>query len=216
MADEPSKRSDWSEEDIAKLRSMIGGKRDIADGAIPAVIFVVANAIWSLTVASIASGAYGIGITLYRLIRRQDAKRALFGLVGLGIAIAIALRTGSASAYFVPGVILGLLFGVLTLLTVVMKQPTSAMFAMALEKKPAEYYKVPRVLRAHMLLTTIWAVVFIGRAALRAGLIVNDETALLGASAIVLGYPVTIGLAGLSVLYLRRIAATVEVSENEA
>lgn len=215
MTDEEPKRTrndEWSDEDIARLRSMIGGKRDIADGAIPAVVFVVANAIWSLKVAAVASAAYGIGITLYRLARKQDVKRALLGLLGLSVAVGIALFTGSASTYFVPGVVLGLLFGVLTLLTVLLKQPTSSMFAMALEKKPPEYYKQPRVLRAHMLLTTVWALVFIGRAAFRGVLIANDETELLGASAIVLGYPVTLGLAALSVLYLRRVSAKVEAA----
>lgn len=206
----PPNKGDWSEQDIERLRKMIGGKRDVADGAIPAVVFVVVNAIWSLTPAAIAAGAYGLGTALYRVVRKQDAKRALIGLLGLAIAVGIALRTGSASSYFLPGVVIGILFGAMTLLTVALKQPTSVMFAVALEKKPAEYYKRPDVLRAHMLITTVWGLVFLGRALLRAFFIANEQTELLGASAIVLGYPVTLGLAAVTVVYLRRISAKIE------
>lgn len=208
--DEPEQQQDQrsetelSERDIERLRKMIGGKRDIADGAIPALIFVIANSIWSLNVAVIASGAYGIAITLYRLARKQDAKRALFGLLGLGIAAGIALYTGSASAYFVPGVAIGGLLGLVTLLTVAIKQPTSATFAMALERKPPEHYKEPEVLRTHMIITTVWSFVYLAKAGFRAYLIADGQTELLGITALALGYPLTLGLAAGSVYYLRR------------
>lgn len=197
-----------SASEVEQLRRMIGGGRDIADGAIPSIIFVAANAVWSLRVAVLAAATYGVGVTLYRLARKQGARHPLMGLLGLGLSGGIALWTGSASAYFVPGVIIGALVGSFTLLTVVIKRPSSAMFAMALERKPPEHYQRPDVLRAHMIITTLWALVFLGRAGLRAYLIAKDQTALLGASALVLGYPLTLGLAALTVVYLKRFPAT--------
>lgn len=208
-ADEAADQQSRDDLDIERLRSMIGSNRDIADGAIPSIVFVVANMLWSLQVAALAATAYGVAVTVYRLVRKQGSKRALLGLAGVAFAVGIALWTGEASAYFVPGVVIGTLVGLATLLSVVLRQPSSAMFAMALEKKPAAYYARPDVRRAHMIVTTLWGLVFLGRAGLRAYLIANDEVELLGLSAIVLGYPLTLGVAAVSVLYLRRLGGSV-------
>lgn len=206
QTDEAEQPGEWSDDDIERFRAMIGGKRDMVDAGAPAVIFVIANALWSLQTAALAAGAYGVAAMGFRLAKKQDAKRALLGLAGVAFAAGIALWTGEASTYFVPGVVTGVLIGVLTLISVVIKQPTSVVLAMSLQKEPKEFYRRPEVLRAHMVVTTVWGLMFLARAGLRAYLIANDEVALLGLSAVLLGYPVTFGLAGLSVLYLRRFA----------
>lgn len=199
-----SDRESFTEEDVEKLRAMIGGKAGIMDGAVPALLFVVANAIWGLNVGAAAAAAYGVGTVAYRSWKRQPIRHALIGLGGLLLSVGIALITRNPTAYFVPGTALGALAGLAYLVTVVVKQPTSAMLAMAIERKPQSYYRRPEVLRMHMIVTTIWGLAFIGRAALRSWLIVNDQTELLGASTLVLGYPLTATLIGGSVLYLRR------------
>lgn len=202
---EPQDPGDWSDEDIAKFRAMVGSKRDMIDASAPAIVFVIANSLWSLQAAAIAAGALGLATMLWRLSKKQDAKRAMFGLAGVAFAAGIALWTGEASAYFVPGVIIGAIMGLLTLVSVAIKQPTSVILAMSFEHHPKEHYRRPEVLRAHMLVTAAWGLVFLARAGLRAYLVANDEVELLGLSAVILGYPLTFGLAGLSVLYLRRL-----------
>lgn len=206
---------DRSASDAEMLRKMIGGGREIADGAIPSVIFVTANALWSLRLAVTMALAYGLAAMLYRLARKQDPKRALLGLVVLGVSAGIALWTGSASAYFVPGVIIGTFSGVVTLATAATKRPLSAMLAAAFERKPTAYYDIPEVRRTHVVITIMWALVAFGRAGLRAYLIAEDQPELLGASSIILGYPLTLGLAAITVYVLKRLAARVgEVPDN--
>jgi hypothetical protein len=195
---------EWSNEDIQKFRSMIGGKTELVEGALPALVFVTANWLWSLTTAAIVAGALAVAFTAYRVSRRQDVKRSIIGLVSLGVAVGIALVTKSASAYFVPGVIMGGILGLLLVATIIVRQPVSLMFAMALEKESRTDHSRPEVLRAHMIVTGAWAFVTLGRAALRAWLIAKDEPELLGATAVFLGYPLTLALAAGSVLYLRR------------
>jgi len=206
---------EWTDEDIAKLRQMIGGKAELADGAIPAVLFVTANAIWGLVPGAIAAAAYGAAAVAYRLAKKQRVKNALIGLAGLGLSVGIALWTRNPNAYFAPGAAWGGLMGVLFLLTAAFRQPVSAVFAMALEQKPKEYYDRRDVLRMHLLVTTVWGLVFLGRALFRWYLMANGHTELLGASAVFLGYPVTAGLVAGSVLYLKRGARRLEDSEPE-
>lgn len=206
----------WRDEDIERLRRMIGGKSGIIDGAVPAIVFVVANSIWSLTIAAVAAGAYGLGTLAYRASKRQPIRHASVGLIGLGISLGIALITRNPSTYFVPGATLGAISGLLFLIGALFKQPVSAMFAMALERKPKEHYQRPEVLRMHILISSIWGLVYLGRAGLRAFLISRNETELLGASAIALGYPLNAALAACSVLYLRRGTRRLEAAESPA
>lgn len=200
----------WSDSEIERFRNMLGGKRGIMDGAIPALAFVISNALWSLNVAAIVSGTYGLASVLYRLIRRQPTRQALIGLAGLGVSVGIALWTGSASTFFIPGVIWGAVTGLLLLASVALKQPSSGMIQMALEHKPQEHYQRPEVLRANMIVTSAWALMFLSRAGLRAYLVAKGQTELLGASALVLGYPLTIGFAAGSVWFLRKQTAHLE------
>lgn len=208
----PAKEQEaWTDADIERLRGMIGGKAGLADGAIPAVLFVAANAIWSLNVGALAAAAYGMSALVYRKIRKQPIKHAAYGMVGLGISVGIALWTKNPNAYFVPGAAWGAVSGLMFLLTAVLGQPVSSMFAMALENKPREYYELPSVRRVHVRVTAIWGLIFLGRSLFRAFLIANDQTELLGASAVFLGYPLTAGMVGLSVVFLRRAAKRFEV-----
>lgn len=216
FAVQPSKEQAWSDADIERLRSMIGGKTGLADGAIPAVLFVVANAVWGLTTAAIAATAYGASMLAYRAFRRQKIRHALYGLIGLTISVGIALITRNPSAYFAPGAAWGAISGVLFLLTAIFKQPVSTMFAMALEKKPKEYYERREVLRMHIIVTSAWGGVMLGKSLFRAYLIANDQTELLGASAIFLGYPLTVALAAGSVMYLRRGSKNIPQGEQPA
>lgn len=67
-----------------------------------------------------------------------------------------------------------------------------------------------------MLVTGAWALVYLGRATFRAYLIANDQTELLGASALFLGYPLNAALIAGSVMYLRRGAQRLESTPEPA
>ena len=205
----------WSEADLERLRAMIGGKAGIIDGAIPALLFVAGNAIWSLTIGASIAGAYGLATIIYRASRRQPIRHALIGFAGLAFSLGIALVTRNANTYFVPGAALGALSGVIYLLTVVFRQPMSVLIAQAVERKDRAHYRRPEVHRMHMIVTSVWGVVFLARAAFRSYLIANEQTELLGASALALGYPVTAALLGWTTLYLRRGSRRLEPIPSE-
>ena len=46
--------------------------------------------------------AVSVVVALYRAVRREPLTNAIGGILGTGLAVFIALRTGSASGYFVP------------------------------------------------------------------------------------------------------------------
>jgi len=187
------------------LREMFLDKRAFIDGTLAPILFVVMNSFFDLTIAAVSAGILGTGLALQRAIQRKPIKQVVYGLIGLGFALALALRSGKASTYFLPGVITGLAMGAAAFISVLAGRPMSSFIARVVEGHPPEHYRRRPYLRAHMLVTTAWAALYVGRSALRAVYIAQDRTEALGVTFLVLGYPATALWLVVSVMYLRRL-----------
>ena len=185
------------------LGQMLRDRRFYTDGVVPPILFVAVNGIWSLTTAAIAAGAWALGLATTGSRASTTRSTRCRALVGLGIALLLALRSGDASNYFLPSVYIGGAIGALLLVTVPF-MPASTVIAKAIESHPQSYYEIPRVKRAHMIVTAAWALLFLGRAGFRWALISQGRTTELAAQAVLLGLPLTAAVAALSVAFLRR------------
>lgn len=195
------------------IGDMLRDRRFYTDGAVPPVLFVTANAIWGLNVAAIAAASFAVAVGLYRVVRRERVIHALSGIFGLAIALFIALRTGDASNYFLPGVISGGLITAAGVVSILVGRPLTALLFKMVEDKPAEWYRQSRVRTAHIIVTLAWTLLIGGRTALRGYLIVKDQPELLGAQSLVLGFPLTAALAVASWAFLKRFLADVPPPE---
>ena len=81
---------------------MLRDKRALVDTGLGPVAFVTVNALTDLDTAAIVAVATSVVIAIFRAIRREPLTNAIGGLLGTGLAVFLALRTGSASGYFVP------------------------------------------------------------------------------------------------------------------
>lgn len=193
----------------ATISEMLTDRRAWTDGAITPLIFLGANSLWGLQNAAVAAGAWGLAVAAYRLIRRQSPRYAVGGLFGLGLALFIALRTGTAGGYFLPNVVIGYLYGTAGLVSVLIGKPGSAALARLVEKKPVEWYRQPRVRNAHMLVTLVWTIFFLGRSSIRLYLIQVGSEAGLALTTVLLGPPPFALLAVGTWAFLRRRLASV-------
>lgn len=184
------------------FRQLLSDPRTFVDGVVPTILFVATNAFWGLGPAAASAAGFAMAMVAYRIARRHRVAQAFGGLAGVGIALVIALRTGKASAYFVPGVVTGSLMGLVALASVLVGRPATAAIARIVQGHPASWYRSPRVRNAHAVVTLAWTLSFWGRAALRAWLVANDETALAGVS-VALGFPVTAAMLVGSWAFLR-------------
>jgi hypothetical protein len=192
------------------LGEMLSDRRAWTDGVITPLIFLAVNAVWGLRPAAIAAGAWGVGVATYRLLKRQQVSYALGGLFGLGIALLIALRTGRATAYFLPSVLFGAIYGTVGLVSVAIRRPVSAGLARLVEKKPPEWYRQPRVNRTHLIVTTVWSVFLLTRSAIRYYLISTDSEAGLAVTTVALGLPATALLVVATWAFIKRRLAPIE------
>ena len=174
------------------LEMILADKRSIFDTGFPPVVFVVVNALTGLTPAAIAAVALSVLFIVERLIRRRPLLNAVAGLLGTGIAVGIALKSGSASGYFVPKAIQNAVYALVFLGSIAVRRPLSAIiarFAQAHEGGRGSYYELRAVRRAHAEVTAAFGALFALRAVLYVIFIAQGKTGLLATVSLILGYP---------------------------
>ena len=91
----------------AELKALIFGRVSFVDGVVPPLVFVISNAVSGVTAATAAGIGSALSITVWRLLRGRKIRFAVAGLFGTVLAAALALRSGSAGDFYVPGIISG-------------------------------------------------------------------------------------------------------------
>ena len=172
---------------------MLRDRRAIVDTGLGPVAFVTINALSDLDTAAIAAMAISVVVATYRAIRRHPLTNAIGGVLGTGLAVFIALRTGSASGYFVPRALqnagLALAFGG----SVIVRRPLVGLIAAPLYKIPGGWHEDARVRRPFAEASVVWAGLFGLRATVYTVLIAAGKEGALAAAVVVLGWPAFLG-----------------------
>jgi hypothetical protein len=194
-----------------QIASQLGGVRGMVESSIPVLAFVVVNIIWSLTPALIVAVVTGLGIAGYRLLRRQSMRHAINGLFGIGIGAALALKTGDAKTFFVPGIVLTLGYGLAMIGSVVARRPLVGwLWSLVVDNGGNRWRLDDGLRRIFGWLTVIWASVFLAKFVVNvwvyfaAGLTDDEKASILGVMRIVLGFPPYAILLALTVWAVRR------------
>jgi hypothetical protein len=164
-------------------------RRAMVDAALPPVVFVTVNAFAGLKPAAYVAIGLALVFVLERLVRRAPVINAVGGVLGTGIAVFIALRTGSAEGYFVPRALQNAGLAILFIGSVAIRKPLAAYVARAFLRLPREWFENPLVRRPYAEVTLVFAGLFTLRAAIFTVLIVLGEVGALAAAALLLGWP---------------------------
>ena len=111
------------------ILEQLGGWRGMLDATVPTVAFIVANAVDGLRTGVWA--ALGVAVLLFvlRLVRRESVQQAVSGLLGVGIAVAIAAASGQARDYFVLGILRNFALGAVLLGSIAFRRPLVGVIA---------------------------------------------------------------------------------------
>jgi hypothetical protein len=161
--------------------ALLGDRRAIVDTGLGPIAFVIANAAFGLRPAAYVAVGLAVLVAAVRLARREPVTNAVGGLLGTGLAVFIALRSGHAIGRPVIGYLL-----------------------LGFYRLPAEWLKQPGARRACAEVTFAWAGLFALRAVVYAILIPIGSTGALAAASIVMGWPAFGLLLFLSYRYLPR------------
>ena len=181
---------------------MLRDRRAIVDTGLGPIAFVTVNAIAGLEPAAAVAVGVSVLIAAERLIRRRPVTNAIGGLLGTGLAVFIALRSGSAEGYFVPRMLYAALLALVFGGSVVIRRPLIGILVGLLFGAPSEWIRDARVRRAFSEVTLAWAGLFAFRAIVYAVLIAAGKAGWLAAASVAMGWPAFLLLLFISYRYV--------------
>ncbi|MFD0786639.1 DUF3159 domain-containing protein [Micromonospora azadirachtae] len=189
-----------------QMADQLGGWRGLVESSIPVVVFVIANVIGELRPAVIASVAVALLIAGIRLAQRRPIRHAVNGLFGIAIGAAIAWRTGNERDFYLPGILYGVGYGLVLLLSAAIRQPLVGwIWSVLVAKGRSEWRDDPRLVRTFTGLTVLWGVVWLAKVGVQAGLYLAHQDTALGVARLLLGYPPYALLLLITVWTVRRV-----------
>ena len=107
----------------------LGGWRGMLDASLPTVAFIVANAFGGLRIGIWTALGAAVLVFLLRLVRRESLQQGVSGLIGVGVAVAIAAFSGQARDFFVLGILRNAAIGVILLGSILVRRPLVGVIA---------------------------------------------------------------------------------------
>jgi hypothetical protein len=194
---------------VEEFRTVTAGRGSLIDAAIPPVIFLVANPLWGFEIAVYGALLSALLLGVLRLVRGQPLKYTLGGLGAATLTIVAVRVLNRAEAYFLPGVITGLLTVIACGLSVLVRRPLVAWTSHLIRRWPLDWYWHSKVRPAYGEVTIAWGVFFALKLALQVYLLREGLTGALATVNVITGWPATVVLLALSYTYglwrLRRL-----------
>jgi len=185
-----------------ELKEVFSGKKiKIWDSIIPLVVFLGVNQLFDLNYALVFSMLSGVVFLIYRLWKKEKLAYAFAGLAVVAIAAGMAYLSKSGAAFFIPGLITGIITVVLCFGSVLIKKPIAAWSSRLTRRWPKDWYALKNVRPAYSEVTLFWGIAFGLRTVLEMWLLLIDALNAAGAVKIFLGWPYTIAILIFSYLY---------------
>lgn len=200
-----------------QMAQQLGGWKGLIESGIPVAVFVLVNValgmVWSqdrtreaLQWAIGSAVAVAVGIAIVRLRRKESIRFAVNGLFGIALGAYLALKSGEARDFYLPGIVITVAYSVFLLGSITVRHPLVGWFwAVIANGGKGEWRLDDRLRRTFGWLTALWAVVFLLKASIQTALYVADYPNALGVARIALGYPPFLMLLAISFWAARRV-----------
>lgn len=182
------------EDPASIITNAVGGWRGLVDSTLPALVFLVW---WTITkdVASASFAALGVGglIAIWRFLRKEPLTQVVSGFVGVGIAAFIAWRSGNAANYFLPGLLINIVYCSVFLVANLAHRPLAGYLIGTFfgnKYRLAKQWRENRsIRRACEAVGWVWVGVFASRIAIQGPLYLSDQVEYLGMARVAMGWP---------------------------
>ncbi|MDO9408820.1 DUF3159 domain-containing protein [Patulibacter sp.] len=173
------------------LTEAVGGPLGILESAAPAALFV---AVYTLagrdaTVAAVVAVVAGAVLTLARVVKGQTLKFALSGFFGIALAGFIVSKTGNASDFFLPGILINIAYASAYFVSILVRWPIMGVIIGSLGGEPTAWRKDPLLVRTYTRVTWIWVALFALRLLVQLPLYLTDALVALGVARVSMGIP---------------------------
>jgi hypothetical protein len=176
-----------------QLAKALGGARGVVEAAIPTIGFTVS---WIVSKELRLSLGIGAGLALIllavRLAQRSTVQFVLNSIFGIAIAALFALRSGKAEDAFLPGILYNAGYAAAMLLSIVVRWPLVGFIIGSVTGDPTAWHRDREIVRLCSRLTWLLLIPCLIRVAVQYPLYLAGHVAWLGASKVVMGWPLQV------------------------
>lgn len=195
-----------SEQRTPTLLDQLGGIGGLVASVVPVVVFVAVNPLGGLVAAIWAAVGAAVALAGWRLARREPVQPAVSGILGVALCAFIAYRTGEARGFFLYGIWYSLIAGVALTMSVIVRRPLVGVLWSALNGSGYGWRTNRRARFGFDVATMVWAVFLLARFVVQNHLYDLRQTEWLGVARLVMGLPLTVLAALVTVWAIRRAA----------
>ena len=139
-----------------ELKELNFNQEGVFDSVVAPLFFVITNNFTTLNQSILYTGILLLLLFLYRLLRKQNLKFVIYGLIGTLVALLLARIQGSASGFFIPGIVRDMSIAFVGLVSILIKKPFTIYSSKAMRKWPQEWYLHELVRPAYSKVAIIW------------------------------------------------------------
>ena len=196
------------------VQAAIGGPRGLAESILPMTVFSI---VWAFTHdvprSVLAALVPSVILAVWRIVAREPLTQAVSGVLGIALGAGLALYTGRAQDFFIPGILKNVGLGAVYAITALVRWPLIGVLLGFMLGEDLNWRRVRPRMRVYQQATWLWVGVFALRAAVQGWLYASGQATALGFVNVVLGLPL-FGLAvGLTWLLVRRVPAAKPAEE---
>lgn len=181
----------------------MGGIRGLVHSALPVTTYAFTAATLGRVPAVIAAIAVAAVILAWQILRRESLRPALWGFAGVALCAGLALATGQAKDFYLPGILVALVTAVLFTGSIVIRRPLVGVVWAWMTGRDGSWRRVRKVRYAFDLVTAVMAVVSWSRFLVQNYLYDSDQADLLAVARLAMGWPLFLLTTTLVVLAVR-------------
>lgn len=189
-----------------QVADQLGGVRGLIESSLPVTVFVIVNLIWDLKPAIYVAVAFAVLVAVFRFSRKQPIRHAINGIFGIALGAWLALRSGEARDFYLPGIFISLGYAVAMLISVALRQPIVGwIWSVVMARGSSHWRTQPRLLKTFGWLTILWAAIYLIKVAVQGALYAANLEHALGVARVVMGFPPYAMLLLLTMWAVRRV-----------
>ena len=188
------------------LQAAIGGPRGLVESVLPMTVFSVVWAFSSDVPRSVLAALVPtVVFAVWRLVAREPLTQAVSGVLGIALGAGIALYTGRAQDFFLPGIVKNVGLGAVYAVSALVRWPLVGVLLGFALGEDLRWRRVRPRMRVYQQASWLWAGVFALRAVVQGRLYAAGDATTLGFVNVLLGLPLFALAVGLTWLLVRRV-----------
>ena len=171
------------------LLERAGGIRGLIYSALPVSTYAVTAAALGRIPAVIAALTVAGLVVAWQLAQRESLRPALWGFTGVAVCAGLALVTGQAKDFYLPGIWIALLMAVLFTGSILIRRPLVGVVWAWMTGRDASWRRIRKVRYAFDIVTAVMAAVSWSRFLVQNYLYDSDQAEMLAVARLAMGWP---------------------------